>query len=111
MEIREDVQTLPNHQETHRKQIFYTNDDDETEEQFWERKEAIRRNPASTETTITIQSISTNLVRQQPEIQVRIKKTNHISTEQSKIAVLQQLKANLLHEEYSENILQQYARY
>ena len=53
MKIREDVQTLPieiNVQSagvSQEEQIFYTNDDDETEEQFWARKEAIRKNPAT----------------------------------------------------------------
>ena len=52
MKIREDVQALPieiNVQSagvSQEEQIFYTNDDDETEEQFWARKEAIRKNPA-----------------------------------------------------------------
>ena len=56
MRIREDVQTLPieiNVQSagvSQEEQIFYTNDDDETEEQLWARKEAIRKNPATDET-------------------------------------------------------------
>ena len=84
MKIREDVQTLPsgiNVQSTgvsQEEQIVYTNDDDETEEQFWVRKEAIRQNLASSETTITIQSVCTNLVKQQPEIQVQLRKTSAI---------------------------------
>ena len=102
------VQSAGVSQEEH---IFYTNDDDETEEQFWARKEAIRRNPAAAETTITIQSVFTNLVRQQPELQVRIRKASQILIEQSKDAVLQQLKAKLLHEVHSVNVLQQDARY
>ena len=92
-------------------QIFYTNDDDETEKQYWARKEAIRKNPATDEPTVTIQTLSTNLVKQHPDIQVRLRKTNRIIIEQSKDAVLQQLKAKLLHEEYSENLLHQDARY
>ena len=92
-------------------QIFYTNDDDETEEQYWARKEAIRKNPATDEPTVTVQTLSTNLVKQHPDIQVRLRKTNQIIIEQSKDAVLQQLKAKLLQEDYSENILQQDARY
>ena len=44
--------------------------------------------------------------KQQPEIQVRLRKTNQIIIEQSKEAVLQQLKAK-----YSGNVLQQDARY
>ena len=117
MKIREDVQTLPieiNVQSagvSQEEQIFYTNDDDETEEQLWARKEAIRKNPATDEPTVTIQTLSTNLVKQHPDIQVRLKRTNQIIIEQSKDAVLQQLKAKLLHEEYSENLLHQDARY
>ena len=118
MKIREDVQTLPieiNVQSAgvlQEEQIFYTNDDDETEEQLWARKEAIRKNPATDEPTVTIQTLSTNLVKQHPDIQVRLNQiTNQIIIEQSKDAVLQQLKAKLLHEEYSENLLHQDARY
>ena len=51
------------------------------------------------------------MVKQQLDIQVRLRKTNQIIIEQSKDAVLQQLKAKLLHEEYSENLMQQDARY
>ena len=117
MKIREDVQTLPieiNVQSagvSQEEQIFYTSDDEETEEQYWARKEAIRKNPAIDDPTVTIQTLSTNLVKQQSDIQVRLRKTNQIIIEQSKDAVLQQLRAKLLHEEYSENILQQDARY
>ena len=117
MKIREDVQTLPieiNVQSagvSQEEQIFYRNDDDKTEEQYWARKEAIRKNPAMDEPAVTIQTLSTNLIKQQPEIQVRLRKTNQIIIEQSKDAVLQHLKAKLLHEEYSENVLQQDARY
>ena len=73
--------------------IFYTNDDGETEEQYWAKKEAIRKNPAKAELAITIQAVSTNLKKTQPEIQVRLRKTNQITIEQSKDSVLQQLKA------------------
>ena len=117
MKIREDVQTLPieiNVQSagvSQEEQIFYTNDDDETEEQYWARKEAIRKKPATNELTVIIQTLSTNLVKQHPDIQVRLRKTNQIIIKQSKDAVLQQLKAKLLHEDYSENILQHDARY
>ena len=117
MKIREDVQTLPieinvrSAGMTQEEQIFYTNDDDETEEQYWARKEVIRKNPAFDEPTVTIQTLPTNLVKQHPDIQVRLRKTNQIIIEQSKDAVQQQLKAKLLHEEYSENLLQQDARY
>ena len=51
------------------------------------------------------------MVKQQHDIQVRLRKTNQIIIEQSKDAVLQQFKTNLLHEDYSENLLQQDDRY
>ena len=70
-------------------QIFYTNDDDETEEQYWERKKAVRRNPATTEKAITNWSVSTSLRKQQPEKQGRLRKANQIIIEQSEDAVLQ----------------------
>ena len=79
-------------------------------EQYWARKEAIRKNSATDELAVTIQTLSANLVKQQPGIQVRLRKTSQIIIEQSKNAVLQQLKAKLLHEDYSENVLQQDAR-
>ena len=116
MKIREDVQTLPIGTivqlagVSQEEQIFYTNDDEETEEQYWTRKEAIRNNPALDEPAVSIQTLSTNLIKQ-PEIQVRLRKTNQMIIEQSKDAVVQQLKAKLLHEEFSENVLQQVARY
>ena len=103
VKIREDVQTLPieiNVQSagvSQEEQTFYTNDDDETEEQYCARKKAIRKNPVIEEPTVTIQTLSTNLVKQQPEIQVRLRKTNQIFIEQSKHAVLQPLKAKLPH--------------
>ena len=117
MKIREDVQTVPiemNVQSagvSQEEQIFYTNDDEETEKQYWARKEAIRKNPAMDEPTVSIQTLSTNLTKQQHDIQVRLRKTNQIIIEQYKDAVLQQLKAKLLQEEYSESLLQQDARY
>ena len=117
MKIREDVQTVPietivqSAGVSHEEQIFYTNDDDETEEQYWARKKAIRKNPATKDPTVTIHTLSKSLVKQQPETQVRLRNTNQIIIEQFRDAVLQQLKAEILHEEYSENVLQQDARY
>ena len=70
MKIREDVQTVPIElivQSTGvswEEQIFYTNDDDETEEQYWARKKANRKNPAIEEPAVTIQTLSSNLVKQ-----------------------------------------------
>ena len=111
MKIRKDVQTVPSERNVQsagvskEEQIFNTDDDNETEEQFLARKEVIRKNPATEEPAVTIQTLSTNLVKQQLDIQVRLRKTNQIFIEQSKDAVLQQLKGKLFHEDYSEIIL------
>ena len=73
MEIREDVQTLPIEinvqsagvsQEEQTTNALY--DDDETEDQYWARKNAIRKNPAIEEPAVTIQTLSTNLMKQHP---------------------------------------------
>ena len=48
-------------------------------------------------------TVSTNIIKQQPEIQVRLRNTNHIVIEQSKEAELQQLKVKNLHEEHSDH--------
>ena len=48
---------------------------------------------------------------QQPEIQIQLRNTNQIVIAHSKDAIPQQLKAKILHEEYSKHILQQDARY
>ena len=75
MKIREEVQTVPieisiqSAKVSQEEQIFYTDDDDETKEQYWASKEAIRKNPATEEPAVTIQTLSTNLVKQQHEKQ------------------------------------------
>ena len=115
--IREDVQIVPIEIKvqsagvSQEGQFFYRNDEDEGEKQYWARKEAIRKNPATEEPAVTIQTLSVTLIKQQPDIQVRLRKTNQIIIQQSKDAVLQQLKAKPLHEDYSESVLQQDARY
>ena len=117
MKIRQDVQPVAieiNVQTggvSQEEQIFYTNDDDETEEKYWASKKAIRKNPAIEEPTVRIQTLSINLIKQQTDIKIRLRKMNQIIIEQSIDAVSQQLKAKLLHEDYSENILQQDGRY
>ena len=64
MKIREDVQTIPIEYSvqsagvSQEEQIFYATDEEETEEQYWARKEAIRQNPVTAEIAITIQSVS-----------------------------------------------------
>ena len=68
-----------------------------------------QKNPAVEEPAVTVQTLSTNLIKQQLDIQVQIKKTKQINIEQPK--VIQQLKTKLLHEDFSEIVLHQDARY
>ena len=66
MKIREDVQTLPI------EQIFYTaDDDDETEEQHWARKEQMRKNPIIESPIITIDVMTINTAEVKP-INIRL---------------------------------------
>ena len=72
MKICEDIQTLPieinvySAGVTQEEQFFYTTDEVKTEEQYWARKEATRQNFVITGPTITIQTVSTNSIKQQP---------------------------------------------
>ena len=75
------------------------------------RKEAITKNPAAQKPVVTVQTLFTNLVKQKHEIHIQLRKRNKIFIEQSKDTVLKQLMAKFLHEAYSENVLQQDARY
>ena len=43
-------------------QIFFTEDDDETEHEMWERKQRAKQNLAIAESTITKDTMSTNTV-------------------------------------------------
>ena len=69
--IREDITTKPvevNIQSTgvaEEERIFITEDDDETEQEKWERKQRTKQNPTIAESTITIDTMSTNTVNTQ----------------------------------------------
>ena len=115
--IREDVETRPievNVQSagvSEEEQVFFTEEDSETEEQIWERKQQSEKGLMVPETVIQIDTISENTVEEITNFTQKLRRTNQILLEQSKDPILLQLKATFQKEEYSEEILQQDIRY
>ena len=115
--IREDVETRPievNVQSagvSEEEQVFFTEDDDETEAQIWERKNQRRNSHQNTDAVIHIDAISENSVDKITNFSQRLRRTNQILLEQSMDPTLLQLKAKMQNEEYSEEILLQDYRY
>ena len=115
--IREDIETKPieiNIQSSgiaEEEQIFYTEDDNETEEQIWERKKQSRNNTLTDQPTIVIESMSVNIPTNHEDINKKLQKTVQIVVEQSKDPLLLQIKTKLQNQEYSEKILAQDNRY
>ena len=92
-------------------QIFFTEEDNETEEQIWERKKQSKTGLKVAETAIQIIAISENVVEEITTFTQKLRRTNQILLEQSKDPILLQLRAKIQNEEYSEEILQQDTRY
>ena len=117
LKIREDVETRPievNVQSagvSEEEQIFFTEDDNETEEQIWKRKQQSKKGLIVPETVIQIDAISENTVEEITNFTQKLRRTNQILLEQSRDPILLQLRAKLQNEEYSEEILQQDIRY
>ena len=117
LKIREDVETRPievNVQSdgvSEEEQVFFTEEDSETEEQIWERKQQSKKGLMVPETVIQIDSVSENTVEEITNFTQKLRRTNQILLEQSKDPILLQLKAKIQKEEYSEDILQQDIRY
>ena len=88
-------------------QVFFTEEDNETEEQIWERKRQSKTGLKVAETVIQIDAISENVVEEITNFTQKLCRTNQILLEQSKDPILLQLKAKIQNEEYSEGILQQ----
>ena len=115
--IRADVETQPievNVQSTgvsEEEQVFFTEEDNETEEQIWERKRQSKTGLKVAETVIQIDAISKNVVEEITNFTQKLRRTNQILLEQSKDPILLQLKAKIQKEELSEEILQQDIRY
>ena len=91
--------------------VFFTEEDNETEEQIWERKRQSKEGLKVTETVIQIDAISETVVDEFTNFTQKLRRTNQILLEQSKDPILLQLKAKIQNEEYSEEILQQDIRY
>ena len=117
LKIRADVETQPievNVQSagvSEEEQVFFTEEDNETEEHTWERKKLSKTGLKVAETVIQIDAISENVVKEITNFTQKLRRTNQILLEQSKDPILLQLKAKIQNEEYSEEILQQDIRY
>ena len=117
LKIRADVETQPievNVQSagvSEEEQVFFTEEDNETEEQIWERKKQSKAGLKVDETVIQIDTISENVVDEITNFTQKLRRTNQILLEQSKDPILLHLKAKIQNEEYSEEILQRDIRY
>ena len=117
LKIHADVETRPievNVQSagvSEEEQVFFTEEDNETEEQSWERKRQSKAVLKVTETVIQIDAISENVVEEIANFTLKLRRTNQILLEQSKDPILFQLKAKIQNEEYSEENLQQDIRH
>ena len=118
LRIREDIPTTPielNVQSarlTEEDQIFYTDNDEETEEQLWQRKKEARSNPTIQPPDILLDKLSLHKSTQiqTPTLQ-KLAKPITMAIEQNNDITLQQLRLKLQKEQYSETILQQDPRH
>ena len=98
LKIREDVETQPievNVQSagvSEEEQVFFTEEDNETEEQIWERKKQSQKELKVPQPTIQIDTISENSVNEIPNLSQKLRRTNQILLEQSEDQTLRQLK-------------------
>ena len=93
-------------------QIFYTEDNDETEEHIWERKKAARAPPTNqiADDSIGIFVTYESDYHKLSAIQ-KLSNTISLAIEQNDGILLQQLRHKILEEDYSETILLQDTRY
>ena len=93
-------------------QIFYTEDDDETEEQTWHRKKQARDNLSNDLPDISFEKFTThNSKYQHLSICQKLTNINAVAIEQNNDVILQQLKFKIQKEDYCETILLQGTRY
>ena len=118
LRIREDISTTPielNVQSagvTTEEQIFYTDEDEKTEEQIWKRKQDARSNPTNQPPDNLLEHLSThNNTHFQMSILQKLAKPTTMAFEQQNDLIIHQLRLKLQKEEYSETILQQDPRY
>ena len=111
LRIREDISTTPielNVQSAgviEEDQIFYTDDDEETEEQIWQRKKF-----QVPDVSLEKLSVHNGVSSQQTTLQ-RLSNITTMAIEQQNYVILHQLRLKLQKEDYSETILQQDPRY
>ena len=92
--------------------IFYTEDDDETKKQIWQKKKEARNSPTNQMPDISFETFTThNNNYDKLSNSQKFSNTNIVAIEQNIDIILQQLKLKLLKEEYSESILLQDTRY
>ena len=117
LKILEDVETRPieiNVQSagvSEEEQVFFTEEDSETEEQIWERKQQSKKGLMVPETVIQIDTKSENTAEEITNFTQKLRRTSQILLEQSKDPILLQLKAKIQKKEYSEETFQQDIRY
>ena len=101
LKIREDVETRPievNVQSagvSEEEQVFFTEEDSETEEQIWERKQQSKKGLMVLETVIQIDTILENTAEEITNFTQKLRRTNQILLEQFKDPILLQLKAKI----------------
>ena len=97
---------------TEEDQIFYTEEDEETEEQIWQRKKDARCHPTNQLPDIFLEKFSAHsgASSQMTTLQIQSNSTT-MAIEQQNDVVLHQLRLKLQKEEYYETILQQDSRY
>ena len=111
LKIRADVETQPievnvqSARVSEEEQVFFTEENNETEEQNWGKKGQSKAGLKVAETVIQIDAKSENVVEEITYFTRKLRRTNQILLEQSKDPILLQLKANIQKEDYSEEIL------
>ena len=118
LRIREDTQTTPI--ELHvqsagvskEEQLYYTEDDNETEEQIWQRKKQARDSTTHQLPDISFEKFSIHHNNYQKiSICQKLANTNTVAIEENNDVIVQQLKLKIQKEEHSETILTQNTRY
>ena len=116
--LREDIPTTPIELHvqsagvTEEEQIFYTEDDDETEVQIWQRKKQARETPLNQLPDISFDKFTIIYSKYQTLSNSKnLANINTVVIEQNNEVILHQLKLKTQKEEYSETILTQDTRY
>ena len=117
LKIREDVEKQPievnvqSARVSEEEQVFFTEEDNETEKQIWERKKHSQKGLKVPGRIIQLDAITENSVDEITNFTQKLRRTNQLLLEQFKDQTLRPLKAKIQKEEYFEEILQQDIRY